>query len=160
VVITGGEPLRQNIAPLLSLLYAHGYRVQLETAGTIWQESLDPFGPTVRGRQVSIVCSPKTGNVHPRIAAHCRDWKYIIRHGEVDEGDGLPNVSTQVPGQQQRLYRPTSGTIWVQPCEEYTGEPPVRDDVRSTRNVQLACALAMRHGYRLSLQVHKHAGLP
>ncbi|MBX9726502.1 MAG: 7-carboxy-7-deazaguanine synthase QueE, partial [Rickettsiales bacterium] len=38
VVITGGEPMRQNIAPLCEALIAAGFRVQIETNGTLWRE--------------------------------------------------------------------------------------------------------------------------
>src|SRR5262249_11147690 len=37
IVITGGEPLRQNIVPLCEALFAKGFRVQVETNGTIWR---------------------------------------------------------------------------------------------------------------------------
>lgn len=170
VVITGGEPLRQNVNPLLEVLLRRGYRVQFETAGTVWVPQLENVFE-VYGDAVSIVCSPKTGGVHPQVAAHCTNWKYIVRVGDVRDIDGLPMQSTQADDAgkaiplQQRLYRTgrKCDTVWLQPCEEYRhveGAAPARDEAATKRNVSLAVALAMRHGYRVSLQLHKVLGLP
>ena len=38
VVLTGGEPMRQNIVPLCEALVAGGYTVQIETAGSFWPQ--------------------------------------------------------------------------------------------------------------------------
>ena len=35
VILTGGEPLKQDVVPLVSLLIKHGFTVQIETNGTI-----------------------------------------------------------------------------------------------------------------------------
>ena len=50
VVITGGEPLRQNIVPFCEALLADGFEVQIETNGTV-------FRPLPEA--VHVVCSPK-----------------------------------------------------------------------------------------------------
>jgi 7-carboxy-7-deazaguanine synthase len=156
-VITGGEPMRQYIAPLVKQLLALGWQVQIETAGTVWPHGLEDI---VMRHNFSLVCSPKTGTVHRLIEEHCRHWKYIVRYGEQDDEDGLPCFSTQEKGRRLRLWRPSrkSDTIWLQPCEEYRGQRV--DKIMSKRNAQLAGVLAMRHGYRLSLQIHKMIGLP
>jgi len=179
VVLTGGEPMRQNIYPLCDILSDSGVTVQIETAGTLWVENLDKV------KRLHIVCSPKTGSVHPKIEANCENWKYLVRQGEIDEVDGLPNMSTQVPGVQLRLYRPSLGsrdTIWLQPCEEYQSSlkmvtlenigkakdlmtdqrmtAEIRDEEGSRKNVALCASLAMKHGYRVSYQLHKVLGLP
>jgi 7-carboxy-7-deazaguanine synthase len=63
VVITGGEPMLQNLVPLIQKLTnpLHGFEVQIETAGTVWVDGLDKF---INFGQVTLVCSPKTGSVH------------------------------------------------------------------------------------------------
>jgi 7-carboxy-7-deazaguanine synthase len=165
IVLTGGEPLRQNILPLISALSAEGFYVQIETAGTLWVPGLEYF---VRQRIVEIVCSPKTPHVHPRIEEQCWHYKYIVSASEArDAVDGLPLASTQQRARndgtdaldiRKPLYRPHPGaTIWVQPCEEYDGTFPNKK--RTDANLKLCADLAMRHGYRLSLQLHKILGL-
>lgn len=181
VVITGGEPFLQNIAPLCKMLIDNGHIIQIETAGTLWVDGMEML---VTYDDVTIVCSPKTGKVHPMIAKHCVDWKYLIAEGDVDLYDGLPNKSTQVEGVDLKLYRPDpkkDHTIWLQPCEAYKVEKTLlpidqvfsrdemtdqkvtsslRDLEQSQRNVTLAATLAMKHNYRISYQLHKVLGLP
>jgi len=137
VVITGGEPLRQNIAPLCEALSADGFKVQIETNGTLWRPLPDG---------VDIVCSPKnTGGGYfpiredllPRVQA----LKFIIsRH------DPLYNHVGEVG--QEKYHTP----VYLQPMDEY-------DPKRNADNLEYATELAMRDGYRLSLQLHKLLGI-
>lgn len=100
VVITGGEPMRQDLLTLCSGLVANGYHIQIETAGTFWQPDLEPYliemydGDTVPAN-ITLVCSPKTKHVHPKIAEHCNHWKYVIQYYKVNIFDGLPAGCTQ-----------------------------------------------------------------
>jgi organic radical activating enzyme len=188
VVITGGEPLLQNISVLCKMLIDHyHFEVQLETAGTVWQEGLDKY---LNSGSLTIVCSPKTGKVHPQILEHCFDWKYLIQEGCISPGDGLPNKSTQIEGKELKLFRPPRrphDVVWLQPCETYKvnyktigfvnhkenvphiQEHPLadqqvtssaRDEAQSRRNIELCGHLAMKYNYRVSLQMHKILGLP
>lgn len=165
VVITGGEPMRQPLEELVAALIKNGTRrVQIETAGTLWQPELEPW---IRNGYLMIVCSPKTPKVNEALALHCNHWKYIIRAGQLDREDGLPNRSTQKPGTMgdasQRLYRPwdhdrpteleAHDQIWVSACDEHDAE-------RTGINVVEAARVAMSYGYRLCLQIHKIAKLP
>lgn len=166
VVLTGGEPMRQDWSDLAYWLFSTGTEtIQVETAGTLWQPSLNHHpinelrtGP--REGNIVYVCSPKTPKINPRIAEVCRHWKYVVKVGSVDlEGDGLPNRGTQLAtvDTEQRLYRPSifegyHHTIWVSPCDEY-------DTVRNKANQNLARDLCLMHGYRLSLQTHKIIGV-
>lgn len=162
VVITGGEPLRQNIIPLLNYLFRLKIKhVQIETAGTLWVDGLETF---ITSKRVSLVCSPKTPKIHDMVALYCEDWKYIIKYGETDEVDGLPNTSTQVKGIKARIFRPNESplrlrahNIWVQPCDEQRGG--VEKDADTIGNEMHAVQIAMKHGYRLSYQTHKALGL-
>lgn len=152
VVLTGGEPMRQQIGPLVHQLLVDGWRVQIETAGTLWVDTLKWAVKHAFGK-LTFVCSPKTGSINATLARHTRHFKYIIREGEVDEADGLPNMSTQTPGLRQQLYRPPSGShIYVQPCDDH-------DVMKNERNMALAAQIAMKHGYTLSIQIHKTVGL-
>ena len=154
VVLTGGEPLRQNATWLVEGLLGTGTKlVQIETAGTLWQPELAAH---IRGNRVDLVCSPKTVRINPDIEQHCQHFKYIIRAGEVDPVDGLPNMGTQRgnAGTEQNIYRPRNemATVWLSPCDEY-------DPVKNKANQDLARDLCLQHGYRLSLQTHKIVGV-
>lgn len=152
VVMTGGEPMRQNWGLLGDLLVQNGTRqIQVETAGTLWQYD-DAFLKLVEVGVVTFVCSPKTPKVHPEIIAHCRDWKYVIRQSD-HLVDGLPATGTQEATQTKfhPLYRPPEGRsdqIWLSPCDEYSEATNKlnRDRVRD---------LCLLHGFRVSLQTHK-----
>lgn len=157
VVLTGGEPLAQPVVPLIRALDLSGLIVQVETAGTVWQEALDEC---VEDLDTVLVCSPKTELVHPKVVEHCKHWKYILRVGEVSPEDGLPVFSTQVKEKRAELFRPDfddlSQTIWVQPCDEYLGNQlDKRDLVKVHRNMETCLNSALSHGYRISLQLHK-----
>jgi 7-carboxy-7-deazaguanine synthase len=169
VVITGGEPLLQPLSPLVAMMAEVGFHTQIETAGTVWDPAL---ASSVMVGDLSIVVSPKTGTVHEGIHQNAEYWKYIIREGDVlDKEDGLPMMSTQVAGLKQRIARPAQAqpVIFVQPCDEYLSQieglehlakaDPIRDEAKNAANMKLAVAIAMTFGYKLSLQVHKIAGL-
>lgn len=155
VVLTGGEPLRQRIGELVWTLFMRrkGITVQLETAGNLWDPSLESsliLEARRRGTFV-IVTSPKTPKVHPNIAEWCHHYKYVIRHEEVGV-DGLPCMGTQpqTKGKPVNIWREHSpkDTVWVSPCDD-------KDQLLNMLNMEEAVRSSMTHGYRLSLQVHK-----
>jgi 7-carboxy-7-deazaguanine synthase len=137
VVITGGEPLRQNIAPLCEALLSKGLRVQIETNGTLWREL--PAG-------VNIVCSPKIsdGKYHllrPDLLARVDALKFIVSADDEQYravGD-VGQAGTTIP-------------VYVQPMDAY-------DPQKNAANTAHALALAQTHGYRLSMQMHKVWGI-
>ena len=154
LVITGGEPLLQDLLPFLDLFFERfgdQWWVQIETAGTVWQGNLETL--VLRG-YVSFVCSPKTKSVHPEIVKYCRDWKYIVASDDFDPDDGLPIKGTQPNLPDYKVYRATrvSDTIWVQPKDQ-------QDVEKNEKNTWWAAQLAMSKNYRLSVQVHKIVGL-
>lgn len=151
VVLTGGEPLRQTCGPLIRALNNVGFRhTQIETAGNLWDPSIE--GYLVDGT-CSLVCSPKTSHVHPRIQNYCQHWKYVVRAGGVNSS-GLPNEPTQANGGGAPADVAEYGsTIWISPMDEH--EP-----FKNAANVKAAVDICMKHGYRLSLQVHKILGMP
>jgi organic radical activating enzyme len=151
VVLTGGEPFRQDISKLVHELKGLHYRVQIETNGIAWIDGFERF--LIDGR-CTIVCSPKTGRVHEKIRQYASAWKYIVASGEVDEVDGLPITSTQVDGKRIRIARPPEKSeVYVQPLDSY-------DEAKNKGNEILAVHVVKKHGYRLSYQIHKHLGLP
>lgn len=156
VVITGGEPLLQNIIPFVKLINTKGLYVSVETAGTVYLDGLEEvfsFNRSIKGNLIT--CSPKTPALNKKLIPLIGAYKYIIRAGYVDDKDGLPNVSTQVKGEARRLFRPENLEvipIYVQPCDE---QDPRLNEV----NMKAAVASSLKYGYDLSLQIHKIAGL-
>jgi organic radical activating enzyme len=146
VVITGGEPLRQTITPLVNRLLAQGLRVQIETAGTLWVELPEH-------ERLTIVCSPKTPHLNARLERRITAYKYVLAAGEI-ETDGLPMRSTQVRDEEARIARPLPGsTVYVMPRDD-------QDQKSNAANLAACVEVSKRHGYRLTLQTHKLAGLP
>lgn len=137
VVITGGEPLRQPIAPLCEALLASGFQVQIETNGTIFRELPDA---------VDVICSPKAIDgtyypLRPDMLARVSALKFLISAHDSAYGH-VPDV-----GQSTRPV-----PIYVQPMDEY-------DAAKNAANAKHCVELCQRHGYRLSLQTHKILGI-
>jgi len=156
VVITGGEPLLQNLTVLIDMLLAKRLRVQIETAGVA------PF-QTECTDLLTVVCSPKTSFVHPTVQAVCRHWKYPVRHGGME--DGRPVMDVMGTEHISRLWfgdkgqqKPT-GTVWLQPVTEHWPDGAV-DTVSTRLNQQYAASACIAHGYNLSLQTHKIVNIP
>jgi 7-carboxy-7-deazaguanine synthase len=146
VVLTGGEPFRQNVAPLIADLLTDGRRVQIETNGTLCPKGV-PF------ERVTVVCSPKAG-VNRNLAPHVTAWKYVLREGDIDPADGLPTSALGLdcrPGRPPGGFR--RGEVFVQPLDE-------QDEGRNRLNLEACIESCMKHGYRLTVQMHKAAGLP
>lgn len=146
VVVTGGEPFRQNLAPFVQRLLDAGRRVQIETNGTLWVEL--PRVPAL-----SIVCSPKTPRLDPTLVSRISAYKYVVGDGELSEDDGLPSACTQRRGRIARIARPTGGVpVYLMP----------RDDLEAAANSKNrdACVKsAMRFGYTVTTQLHKLLGI-
>jgi organic radical activating enzyme len=162
VVLTGGEPLAQEVGPLCASLDNAGMYVQVETAGTCWPKS-ETFERAVNFGVVEIVCSPKTPKVHPKIEEYAKAWKYLVRANKSRYEDGLPIESTQRRGELARLFRPgdeSDADIFLQPTMEYDSSGKIEDKEATRANMTEAVGSCQRFGYRLSLQLHKIIGLP
>lgn len=147
VVITGGEPFRQQISYICRALIAGGYDVQIETNGTLPPPSYFPPG-------VQIVCSPKTGKINEVIAPLIHSLKYVVKAGLVVPRDGLsiraldhtcsPSVAKPPPE--------FTGTIYIQPMDE-------GNNIANRRNLEAAKQSCLAHGHTLQVQVHKVIGV-
>jgi 7-carboxy-7-deazaguanine synthase len=156
VVLTGGEPFRQNVGPLIHRLIDLGFQVQVETNG-----GLNPRDSLRRHVEelemvddnLSIVCSPKTATIHPEAMLMAEVLKYVVEYEEVCPLDGLP---TSVLGQDIRPARPPkhfpAHLIYVQPAD--SGDP-----AKNAANTEEAVRVCRKFGYTLSLQLHKILGL-
>jgi len=154
ICLTGGEPFRQNIGPLLESLLALSDQlvVQIETNGTLYVELPE-------SKRIHIVCSPKTASLNQRLLPKINSYKYLIAAGQYDSNDGLPIESTQRAGEITRIARPPADFqdpslgIFVMPIDAASAEA-------SSANTQAAVKVALDFGYRLTLQTHKITGIP
>jgi 7-carboxy-7-deazaguanine synthase len=173
VVITGGEPMRQDIVPFINLLFGQDWEVQIETNGTL--PLADISGLCKRAWQrLQIVVSPKAGkvsaNLHPFIVA----YKYVLDVNHIDERDGLPESVLGMPAAPARPFPDYEHEVYVQPADEkrdgigvaqhgsgegYLVDAKLSDRDANTRNMKATIDSAMKFGYRLCLQTHKIAGL-
>jgi len=137
VVITGGEPFRQNIEPLCRVLLAEGFRIQIETNGTLYR----PLP-----KQVEIICSPKnTGNgysmIRDDLLSHVSAFKFIVSAHDT-KYDHIAEIG------QGKLGIP----VYIQPMDEYSED-------KNRENLELVKKLALENGYNISLQTHKLLGV-
>lgn len=135
VVMTGGEPMRQNITPLCEALIRRNYKVQIETNGLLYLEL---------PQQVEIICSPKNPGsgyykIRKDLMARINAYKFIVSatHPLYKH---IPEIKDNVP-------------VYIQPMDEY-------DAIKNKQNRELAEKLVMEKNYLLSLQLHKILQLP
>lgn len=150
VVITGGEPFRQDIDDLVCELLANGFKVQIETNGTLYR-LLSAYGDD----NLTIVCSPKTGTINKKLAPHIDALKYVATYESLEVSpDGLPMHALEHPNNGM-LARPPEGfkgVIYLQPVDE-------QNEAKNSFNRDAVVKSCMTHGYRLCLQVHKIIGV-
>lgn len=153
VVLTGGEPLRQNLKPFVKALVPQGYLVQIETNGTLFDERLFAEGGFGSDLDVTVVCSPKAPKVHPGLLSHIAAYKYVLDADHVDPEDGLPSDVLGTGVAPARCHPNYSGPVFLQPADH-------QDPIINQRNLDAAVQSCLKYGYRLSVQIHKIIGLP
>ena len=157
VVLTGGEPLRQNVIPLITRLNETGFAVHIETAGTLFLEGLHSKFYKGNPHGNLIVVSPKTSVVHGEVEKLASAFKYVIRAGDPapTDPDTKNSPSTQIKGKMaMRLATPTDERmpIFIAPMDEYDG-------ARNEENMKHCVSMCLHKGYRISIQTHKIMGL-
>ena len=138
IVITGGEPMRQNISLLCQKLLDNGHIVQIESNGTLMPPDLP--------KDVKIVCSPKiANNKYYRLRSDVLDQtiaiKFIVSEAKTEYSD-IGDVG------QKEFNIP----VYIQPMDEY-------DNEKNFANLSLAMKLVIRNNAILSLQTHKMIGI-
>lgn len=149
VVITGGEPFRQHLTSFVEKLLGEGFTVQIETNGTFYEDGF-PYSH----KNVYVVCSPKTGRVHPRLTGHLAALKYVATANSLDAKDGLPRHALEHPN-AGGLARPMpgfKGTVYLQPVDE-------QDPVKNADNLQAVVESCLKFRYTLCMQIHKLIGV-
>lgn len=162
VVITGGEPMRQRIGVLVSLLNEIGLRVQIETNGTLFDDTID-----FSTGKVFVMCSPKTGSVNNTLKKHISAYKYVGGANEFDLchddlvadlelqdhsllQDGLPKQALGHTA-KPHLARPHEGfkgKVYLQPIDR-------QNEVLNAYHTQAIVESCLENGYTLCLQMHK-----
>ena len=149
MVITGGEPFRQNLVPFVDLALAKGFHVQIETNGSLHSPTICNYARSPI-HAVTIVCSPKSAKLAKGFYAN--DFKYVLEAAHICPEDGLP---LSVLGNKVKVARPPSGfqgDIYVQPID-------VQDEKLNASHMKATVESVLKHGHRLCLQLHKIVGL-
>lgn len=146
VVVTGGEPFRQNLVGMVGLLIDQGCRVQLETNGTL-PPTLEEV--QLESGRVFIMCSPKTGRLDEKLAKYVSAYKYVIDHRDVNLLDGLPTkVLGLKGGLPARPPKDFKGQVFVQPADAH-------NELINKLNLECCKDSVFNFGYTLCLQIHK-----
>ncbi|SNZ09523.1 Organic radical activating enzyme [Persephonella hydrogeniphila] len=77
VCITGGEPfLTPQLPELVKKLINRGYKVLIETNGTLWIKELED----IKSKDLYITCSPKPPAyfIHPELLPFITELKYVV----------------------------------------------------------------------------------
>lgn len=141
IVLTGGEPFRQNLLPLVNRLTEEGYEIQVETNGTLYQDL--PY------KNITVVCSPKTGSLNKSLQNKIAALKYVISAADgISEEDGLPYRVLGLPSKVARPPEDFQGIVYVQPADD--GSPEA-----NAANLRLTLRSVIEFNHVLCLQVHK-----
>ena len=140
VVITGGEPFRQNISPLCQILIDSCYQVQIESNGVFKV-------PAILPDDVVVCVSPKTAKIHPTMRSRANYFKYVARHDNI-MADGLPSTALGHAAEPFLARPPEAAPVYLQPQDD-------KDPAVNALNQDAVVKSCMEHGFILQLQVHK-----
>jgi 7-carboxy-7-deazaguanine synthase len=132
--LTGGEPMLQDIGPLVSALKKEGFRVQIETNGTI-------FRPTAADR-ITVSPKPPRYRVHPSFRRRAAEVKLVVSRDLTLPA--IARIRKAFPAATPVFLQPESNAAWSR-----------------AKAARLAGA-ALRAGLkniRLSLQLHRVYGM-
>lgn len=148
VVITGGEPLMQDLSELLPILASEGYEIQLETNGTVCsKENLE----AIISSNAMVVCSPKTDKISKELQKVILAYKYVCKAVDM-QADGLPIKCLDHPV-KACVFRPPEKTfVYLQPADE-------KDEEKNKSNVRAIVDSCLTNGYNISCQLHKIIGV-
>ena len=132
IVLTGGEPFRQNIAPLCNLLVQNNFKTQIETNGTLY---------FAINKKIELVCSPKVRHHYTKIRNDILSQTIAIKFlisAHYTEYSDIAEIG------QTKFNIP----VYVQPMDEYNQKS-------NYENLILTQEIAKRYDVILSLQIHK-----
>ena len=134
VCLTGGEPLAQNVRPLVARLHEDGFRVQIETNGT--------FPPAPLADWHSVSPKPPDYAVHPGFKKQAREVKLVVCRAL--DLDGIRTVRAAFPATVPVILQPQSNARW---------------SIKKAVGFLEDAGRAGLEGIRLSVQLHKVFGL-
>lgn len=152
VVVTGGEPFRQNISELVKkLTWEYNVTVQVETNGREKPQGgwfdLSTWNPLLH-----VVVSPKL-DVCEEIWRLAGTAKYVLRAGRIDAVDGLPTGALGYASPPARPPKGWPGRVYVQPEDD-------QDERINRANAEACVKSALDFGYTVSVQTHKLLQVP
>jgi len=148
VVVSGGEPFRQNTGEMCYALRQAGYEVQIESNGVRAPDELTI--ELVQRNEVTLVISPKTKAIAKINGEIAHAFKYVLSADDVNSADGLPLRALEhkaVPF----VARPPedfAGIVYINPYDEQDAE-------KNKRHLAATAESCMRFGYRMGVQLHK-----
>ena len=151
VIISGGEPFRQNIKLLVDTLLHKNFVVQIETNGTICPD----WFPTGKTQNLHVVMSPKLKTMDPNwghVSHSTISYKYVMGCDSLE--DGLPST---VLGKAIIPARPFLSHIQ---SEVYLQPEDTQSRYQNDKNQDKCVKSCLTHGHRLCLQIHKIVSLP
>lgn len=157
VVITGGEPFRQQLTGLITLLIRNDFYVQIETNGTLPVSPHIFYNPYTDQRTgCYVVCSPKTGTIHGSVEQVMCAVKYVMGEDDCDYSVGLPKSALKHPC-HPHLYRVPKTlhykpVVYLQPRDD-------KNETINELNLNVCIDSCLKHGYTLQLQTHKLIGV-
>ena len=134
VCLTGGEPLAQDIRPLVRRLHEEGLKVQVETNGT--------FPPEPGADWLTVSPKPPDYDVHPGFLKRAREVKLVVCRTLTI--DAVRTIRKSFPPEIPLILQPQSNAPWSRKKALKILEDAYR---RGLSNI------------RLSVQLHKVYGL-
>lgn len=134
VCLTGGEPLAQDVRPLVRRLHEEGLKVQVETNGT--------FPPDPAADWITLSPKPPDYDFHPGFLKRAREVKLVVCRSLTL--DAVRTTRAAFPPETPLILQPQSNAPWSRR--------------KALRMLEEAYRSGLT-GIRLSLQLHKIYGL-
>jgi len=134
VCLTGGEPLAQDVRPLVRRLHDEGLMVQVETNGT--------FPPDSAADWITLSPKPPDYDFHPGFIERAREVKLVVCRALTL--DAVRSVRSAFPRETPLILQPQSNAAWSRK--------------KASKMLEDACRAGLP-GMRLSVQLHKVYGL-
>ena len=138
----------------MNALVAAEFHVQIETNGMLYPGDDFPW----KDENVTVVCSPKTGKIHSKLAPLVHAYKYVLSYDAVAP-DGMPETALAHPlgGGFSQVARPPEG--WVGPI--YVNPMDCSDERGNKKNLMAVVdSVTKNQELTMGIQLHKLIGLP
>jgi len=134
ICLTGGEPLAQDVRPLVRRLHRAGFKVQVETNGT--------FPPDPEADWLTVSPKPPDYEVHPGFVRRAREVKLVVCRALTL--DAVRTVRRTFPPAVPLILQPQSNAPWSR---------------KKALKVLADASRSGLTGIRVSVQLHKVYGI-